>query len=312
MNDSRIDLGKYCVISIWFGCNNDCAICMLSKVKSSLPVIGFDRYNKALIDIMRDGRFQNLILSGAEVTTFDALDSYIQCAAALGWFQKIQIQTNGRRLSDVAYLKHLIRCGVNEFFVSIHGFEETHDAATRIPGSFKQTLTGLQNLSGYDANVITNTVLTRRNLPEIIRFVSFLCEQRVSEIHLWNYFPMEGTDSRDLIVAFNDLIQLLPELHSLVRASGKALVIKSFPLCLPAEPPIYFDSVFPVTILPDLFWREFGKCGFGKCVHRDTGACNTVECWGMSGAYLLKYGDERSLLKPSAGSRSPGRLGVRR
>src|SRR4030042_2496343 len=106
MNNSRIDLGKYCVISIWFGCNNDCAICMLSKMKSSLPVIGFDRYRKAIIDIMRGGRFENLILSGAEVTTFDALDRYVQCAASLGWFKKTQTQTNGRRLADRRALDH--------------------------------------------------------------------------------------------------------------------------------------------------------------------------------------------------------------
>ncbi len=312
MNDSRIDLGKYCVISIWFGCNNDCAICMLSKVKSSLPVIGFDRYRKALIDIMRDGRFENLILSGAEVTTFDALDRYVRCAAALGWFKKIQIQTNGRRLSDRRYLDHLIRCGVNEFFVSIHGFEETHDAATRIPGSFKETLAGLRNLSRCDANVISNTVLTKSNFSEMIRFVAFLCGEGVSEIHLWNYFPMENIDSRDLIVSLTDLLRLLPELLSLVKAAGKVLVLKSFPLCLSAGPPVFFDSVFPVTILPDLFWREFSKCGFGKCVYRETGECNTVECWGLSSAYIQQYGDERSLLKPITPSCSPGEAPLRR
>ena len=312
MNDSRIDLGKYCVISIWFGCNNDCTICMLSKVKSSLPVIGFDRYRKAIIDIMRDGRFKNLILSGAEVTTFDALDRYVRCAASLGWFKKIQIQTNGRRLSDRRYLDHLIQCGVNEFFVSIHGFGETHDAATRIPGSFKETLAGLRNLSCCETNVISNTVITKSNFSEMPRFISFLCEEGVSEIHLWNYFPMEKTDSRDLMVSLTDLLRLLPELLSIVKAAGKVLVLKSFPLCLSVGPPVFFDSVFPVTILPDLFWREFSKCGFGKCVYRETSECNAVECWGLSSAYLQQYGDERSLLKPITPSRSPGEAPVRR
>jgi len=312
MNVKRIDLGKYCVISIWFGCNNNCAICMLSKVKSSLPVIGFDRYSKVLVDIMRDGRFENLILSGAEVTTFDELDRYILFAASLGWFKKIQIQTNGRRLSDGRYLERLIHCGVNELFVSIHGFEETHDTATRVPGSFKETLAGLRNLSRCDANVITNTVLTKRNFSELPRFISFLCEESVSEIHLWNYFPMEKTDSGDLIVKLTDLILLLPELSSIVKRAGKVLVLKSFPLCLTAGPPLFLDSVFPVTILPDLFWREFSKCGFGKCVYRETDECDTVECWGLSSAYLQKYGDERRLLKPVTGLRSSREVFVRR
>ena len=163
MTYDRIDLSKYIVISIWFGCNNNCSICMLSGMKRSLPVIGFDRFKEILSDVMNDRGFENLILSGAEVTTFDDLDRYIQFAASLGWFKKIQIQTNGRRLSDKKYLKHLIDCGVNEFFISIHGFEEVHDSITRTRGAFKETMRGLKNLEAFDVNVISNTVLTKTN-----------------------------------------------------------------------------------------------------------------------------------------------------
>jgi len=150
-------------------------------------------------------------------------------------------------------------------------------------------------------NVISNTVLTKRNVKELVRFVAFLCEVGMSEIHLWNYFPMGKTDDKDLVVSLAELRGLLPELTSVVKAAGKVMVLKSFPLCLSAGPPIYFDSVFPVTILPDLFWREFRKCGFGRCVQREAGECRSVECWGLSTAYLSKYGDERDLLKSLTG-----------
>jgi len=298
MNENRIDLGKYCVISIWFGCNNDCAICMLWKIKSNLPAIGFDRYKKVLVDLMRDGRFENLILSGAEVTTFSDLEHYVRFAASLGCFKKIQIQTNGRRLSDRGYLERLLECGVNEFFVSIHGFEETHDAATSTPGSFRETLAGLRNLADCDVNVISNTVLTKENYEELPEFVDFLGGECVREIHLWNYFPMDSTDRLDRIVSLTDLQRLLQTLRVLSETARKPIVLKSFPLCLPAGPPIFLDSVFPVTVLPDRFWQEFGKSGFGKCFYREAGQCSTVECWGLSIAYMNKYGDERGLLKP--------------
>jgi tRNA A37 methylthiotransferase MiaB len=74
MTYARVDLSKYIVISIWFGCNNHCTICMLSDMKKELPPIGFDKFKKVLIDIRNESRFENLILSGAEVTTFDDLD----------------------------------------------------------------------------------------------------------------------------------------------------------------------------------------------------------------------------------------------
>jgi len=106
MNYSRINLSSYCVISIWFDCNNDCAICMLGDMKRRLPAINFDHFRRVVSQIRNDGRFRNLILSGAEVTTFDDVDRYVQFAASLGWFKKIQIQTNGRRLADKDYIRY--------------------------------------------------------------------------------------------------------------------------------------------------------------------------------------------------------------
>jgi MoaA/NifB/PqqE/SkfB family radical SAM enzyme len=271
---------------------------MLSDMKRQLAPIGFDNFKRVLMDIRNNGRFENLILSGAEVSTFDELDRYVQFAASLGWFKKIQIQTNGRRLSDKAYARHLIACGVNEFFVSIHGLEEVHDAVARVRGAFKETMQGIKNVEGFDVNVITNTVLTRTNCRDIPELFALLLKERVSEIHLWNYFPMERIDTKDLVVRMKDFVALLPKLLDLGEESGKAVVFKSFPSCLSRGEPGFFDGLFPVTVLPDRFWREFSECGFGACVHRQRKACQVRECWGLSSAYIHKYGDDEDLLRP--------------
>jgi MoaA/NifB/PqqE/SkfB family radical SAM enzyme len=293
---ARVDLSKYAVISIWFGCNNKCSICMLPAPKAKLPPLGFDRFREVVTDIVHDGRYQNLILSGAEVTTHDELDNYVQFASSFGWFRKIQIQTNGRKLNDKNYLKHLIDCGVNEFFVSMHGPESVHDAVTGVSGSFKETVRGLRNLEAFDVNVISNTVLTKANFHDIVPLMFFLAKERISEVHMWNFFPMERSDSRDLILDLKDFIGLLPGLLSIMKKAGKAMVLKSFPECLSIGEPGFFDSLFPVTVLPDVFWREFSECGFGACIHRDT--CKAAQCWGLSTAYIRKYGGERALLSP--------------
>jgi MoaA/NifB/PqqE/SkfB family radical SAM enzyme len=271
---------------------------MLGEMKRKLPVIGFDRFRSVLYQIRNDGRFRNLILSGAEVTTCSDLGEYVQFAASLGWFKKIQIQTNGRRLSDKRYLKHLIDCGVNEFFVSIHGLAEIHDAITRIPGSHRETIDGLKNLEHFDVNVISNTVLTKKNFNDVSPLFTFLSKERISEIHLWNYFPMERTDTRNLVVSMEDFVKLLPQLMAIAKSPRKALVLKSFPECLSMGEPGFFDSLFPVTVLPDRFWREFSECGFGMCFYREKGECKTRECWGLSSAYIQKYGNEKGLLRP--------------
>lgn len=296
MSSHRIDLKRYIVLSVWHNCNSDCSICMLADVKNDMPVVKFDRYREYIDQIIRAGQYEKLILSGAEVTTFAELEKYIQYAASTGYFSKIQIQTNGRRLKDMEYVRGLVEAGVNEFFVSIHGLENCHETVTRVPGSFGETMTGLDNLGSFDVNVITNTVLTRSNLPEIVPLMDRLAGSGSSEVHMWNYYPMEGVDAKDLVVSCSDLINLLGELLPLVRRSGKPLIVKSFPHCLSFGQPVYFDSGYPATIIPDLFWTKFSQSGFGTCVYRER--CGDRECWGLSKAYVEKYGDEKELLSP--------------
>lgn len=272
---------------------------MLADLKERLPAIGLERYKEVLLDVVRQGHFKNLILSGAEVTTFDELGAYVRFAHSLGWFKKIQVQTNGRRLSDLRYLEHLVACGVNEFFVSIHGLEETHDKLTRRPGAFRETMQGLANLEKFTGvHVITNTVVTKANLPEIPALITGL-PKIVSEVHLWNLFPMESEDTRDLVVNLKDFIRLLPQIFSITSAHDRPLTLKGFPECLPVGDggqTGLFDNCFPVTVLPDMFWEKFSRSGFGRCFYRP--GCELKECWGLSNAYVGKYGDERDLLHP--------------
>ena len=269
---------------------------MLGEKKKHLPPIGFDNFRDVLLMIRDEGMFDNLIISGAEVTTFPDLRRYIEYAASLRWFKRIQIQTNGRRLSDPAYLDQLIGWGVNEFFISIHGLETVHDATTRVTGAFGEIMSALDHLESREVNVITNTVVTRTNLAELCDLFAYLSQRRVSEHHLWNFFPMERRDSRDLTISLKEFIPLLPVLKATMTQAGRALVVKSFPQCLSPGGPLFFDSLYPGTVLPEAFWKEFRDCGFRACAHRDL--CIARECWGLSSAYIAKYGEERELLRP--------------
>jgi len=96
----RIDFSSYAVIPLWYGCNSDCSICMLSSLENRLAAVPFDVFQGLVAKLIRDGRRRNLILSGGEVTTFEHLERYVEFAASFSWFSRIQIQTNGRRLAD--------------------------------------------------------------------------------------------------------------------------------------------------------------------------------------------------------------------
>jgi len=107
---------------------------------------------------------------------------------------------------------------------------------------------------------------------------------------------MQSKDTRNLVVSLREVLNLIPKMLSKIESSGKVLVLKAFPHCLPLEGSAVFDGRFPVTILPDRFWREFSQSMFGLCVYRSH--CIDRNCWGLSGAYKDKFGDERALLSP--------------
>jgi len=291
----RLDLKRYLVVPVWFGCNNNCLTCMLSGMREGLPSMSFENFRDLLTEAKDRGNFEGVILSGAEVTTFDDLERYITFASSLGCFRKIQIQTNGRRLGDREYLKRIIDLGVNEFFVSIYGTEDVHDTLTRVKGSYRETMNGVRNLEAYDVNVVSNTVLSRINYNDIPGLMESLLDERISETHLWNFFPMEEKDAGDLLMSMNDLLILLRKLLQVIEPAERPFVLKGFPECLHVSP-FFLDNFFPATSLPTGFWERFGECGFGTCVHRER--CGSSTCWGLSRAYINKFGDERLLLSP--------------
>lgn len=295
MSNTRLDLKKYLVVPVWFGCNNDCITCMLSGIRQDLSPVNFDDFKKILYKAKDREIFEGLILSGAEVTNFEGLERYVEFASSLGCFKKIQIQTNGRRLSDRAYLNNLILLGINEFFVSIYGTEAIHDKLTRVTGSYRETMKGLRNLETYDVNVVSNTVLSMVNFNDIPGLMASLMEERISETHLWNFFPMEERDSGDMLVSINDLFVLLRDLLQVIEPVERPFVLKGFPECLNVSP-FYLDNFFPAASLPNGFWDKFSQCGFGTCVHRNI--CSSSSCWGLSRAYINKFGDERLALSP--------------
>jgi len=296
MKPVRIDLSRYVVIPVWYGCNSKCLICMLSSVRGNLQPIGFEVFKDLVIKVVNEGKVKNLVLSGGEVTTFDHLVSYVEFVASFGYFEKIQVQTNARKLKDRDYLKSLINAGVNEFFISLHGPAAINDAITGIDGSYEETIRGIGNLEEFPVNIITNTVLTRLNAYYVPQLLTDICATKVSEMHLWNFFPMEGADPKNLIVGLKDLLGLLQRLLPTLKSAGKPLVLKAFPECLPVRSPVVVDSDFPLTLIPDIFWKGLQKSGFGACVYRNE--CRAERCWGLSRPYLEKYGGERDVLKP--------------
>ena len=159
-------------IKLGFQCNNHCRFCVQGNKREIYPNKTTDQIKKILIKARK--KHQGVVFTGGEPTIRKDLPELVECAKKLG-FKIIQIQTNGRMFAYKKFCQNLIKKGANEFALALHGHNaKLHDSLTTVPGSFKQTTTGIKNLKSLNQRVLMNTVITKPNykyLPQIAKLL---------------------------------------------------------------------------------------------------------------------------------------------
>lgn len=301
----RFDHRDYVSMTMEFRCNLRCVHCMIEDTMHRLAPESAERFDELLAQNARDGRWKGLILTGSEITLRRDLPELARRARAAG-FEHVRIQTHGMHLAQQAYCDSLIEAGVDEYFVSVAGPDAaSHDAITTVSGSFDKTIRGLELLDRH-ANVatLTNTVVTSRSfrlLPAVVDRLAHL--QRLVQMEFWVYWPMSESDDKDLIAPNAEIAPYLREAVAKARASGRGVEVKNFPQCMLGEDGVVLVNNQPQLFIDPAFWPEFMRNGFYQCVYRDR--CASVECLGLSTAYIRKFGYDEQLLQPLAPGDSP-------
>ena len=151
-------------------CNNNCVFCMEEDRELRYQVNSALTPERVRDLLRRNAGAEEVCFTSGEPTLVAQLPAYCGWARELG-FGRISVMTNGRRLSQLPYAAHLVKAGMNAFYVSIHGHEaKLHESLVRTPGAFAQTVAGLDNvtrLKAWGVVLHTSTVVTKRNLPHV-------------------------------------------------------------------------------------------------------------------------------------------------
>jgi len=292
------DHKKYVELTMHFRCNFKCEHCMIEDTMDRLRPLSLDDLQKVLDHNASTNKWDGLILTGSEITLRKDLPELARLARQ-HHFDHVRIQTHGMRLANADYCRELIQAGVDEYFVSITAADAaSHDAITKVPGSFERTMQGLEHLDAFEhVSILTNTVITQRSfrqLPAIVDRLRHL--RRLVQMDFWTYWPMSEADEKDLVARHTDVVPYLRRAIALARAQGRAVEVKNFPECLLAEDGDALDNTQPELYIDPNFWREFDRNGFKQCVHRE--ACGSTQCLGLNTAYVKKYGWQKDLLTP--------------
>ena len=166
-------------LALTYGCNDNCGHCYVGRPRD-YPQLSLEQW-KTVIDRCWQAGIPHVTFTGGEATLHPHLRELIEYAEDVGMVTGLL--TNGRRLSDRAYLDSLLEAGLDHIQITIESHDEAvHDEMVCAPGAWRETVAGIRNSVDADVYLMTNTTLTDLNAPGIGQTVDFLAELGVQTV----------------------------------------------------------------------------------------------------------------------------------
>ncbi len=163
-----------------YNCNNRCLWCYQKDAPIVEKTMGIETAVDSF-EFLRGLGIEECIILGGEPTLHRRLPEIIELSIKSNI--RPTIITNGRKLAKPKYVDLLVGAGLKSLCVSVEGTSpKTHDQITKRVGSFKQTLSGIQNTLDQGLKVSTATTISEENLSDVVGIVQFLSQLGVSEI----------------------------------------------------------------------------------------------------------------------------------
>ncbi len=293
-------------------CNNRCLFCMEGPTDRRHGVTP-----ERVRELLRAGTAcSEVMFTSGEPTLNERLPDYFRWARELG-YTRVGLTTNGRRLGYEPYTRRLLEAGLNHVVVSIHGPDaHCHDAQTRSPGSFAQTLAGLEALTRLrrerSFSVHTSTVVGRRNVARLTELYwilhAFAIDQCVFNVMQPIGFPLRLVPS--LTARYSDVVRAFGRLAREVGAAARPTpFLVDVPACVTERLPApvrgwvecavfteYGEGAEPRerrTMIAKELENRVKREECSRCRH-------TPSCIGVWSAYVGAYGWDE--LAPATGA----------
>jgi uncharacterized protein len=210
---------------------------------------------------------------GGEPTLYPYFMEALSFARKRG--NKCRIATNGRTFSNFDFAKSVMSLGIDQIRTSIYGhLAKLHDYHTSTPGSFFETMKGIENLLNLGAELFVNTVITSENINYLPEIINLLNEKGVRNIKFGSL--TNSGHVLELVPNPDDVRFYLNVALQKAKEYGLNMAVEKSPICL--SPDHY--KIFAYE--PDGFL--YGKSeNCSKCLVNKY-------CVGFPKEQLLKYG----------------------
>ena len=168
-------------LALTYRCNNHCSHCYNARARN-YPELDIKTW-KRIIDKVWSLRIPHIVFTGGEPTLFNGLPELVAYAENKGVITGLN--TNGRRLSDKAFLNALVDAGLDHVQITFESHDpEIHDLMVAAKGAWAETVTGLKNVLATRLYIMTNTTILTHNTPTLEGTLHYLADLGVPTIGL--------------------------------------------------------------------------------------------------------------------------------
>lgn len=129
-------------------------------------------------------------------------------------------------------------CGLISVLTSFHSYkEDTHDAITNNPGSFRKTLANIQRLAENDISVSVNMVVTQRNFRDVYDTCRFLKEKGIKSFNATRLQdPVKDRDISSVKITIDEIKFVIEQLFAAENDFGIPVgSVTPYPFCFLAN-----------------------------------------------------------------------------
>ena len=169
--------------NVTFACDQQCRFCFSHNTRRGAA--GCAIAAREFVDVLhrvRTGAEDRVVINGGEPLLHPDIVQMISAAHDTG--AEVVMYSNGRRLAGVNLAHDVICAGLDRITIPIHGLSSIHDDMTTVPGSFGQTLQGLNILADClgDKVLELKFIATEKMAASDFDCVAFIRESGFEEI----------------------------------------------------------------------------------------------------------------------------------